>query len=79
MSVWIDVNDRRPPIDENVLILYKHRDDELKEENLYYGLSYRLKDYFNGECRWAYYVPYQGYYEVVYWTPLVDKPVIKRE
>ena len=34
VSVWININDRQPPLDEDVLILYKHKDDELTEENL---------------------------------------------
>lgn len=77
MSVWHNIAERKPPLYEDVLILYKHREDDLEEKNLYYGISHRLESYFNGECRWAYYIQYQGCYEVVYWTPLVDMPRIK--
>ena len=84
MSVWIDVNDRQPTLDEDVLILYKHKDDELVEENLFYGIAHLFEHniFGNNNCRridWSYYIPYQGCYEVVYWTPLVDMPRIKRE
>lgn len=43
MSVWIDINDRQPPLDEDVLILYKQKDDELMEENLFYGIARLFK------------------------------------
>ena len=36
MSVWIETKKEMPPLNEAVLILYKDKKDELKEENLYY-------------------------------------------
>ena len=31
MSIWISTKDQMPPINEEVLILYKDKKDELKE------------------------------------------------
>ena len=83
MSVWIDINDRKPPLDEDVLILYKHREDELTEENLYYGIAHLFKCnvFSDKNCRridWSYFIQCQGFYEVCYWTPLVDMPRIRQ-
>ena len=44
MSVWISTKDRMPPINEQVLILFKDKKDELKEENLFYGITSWIKD-----------------------------------
>ncbi len=81
MSVWIDINDRKPPLDEEVLILYKDKNDELVEENLHYGIARLIErsSFVNSEYKfltWSYFISYQGYYEVVFWTPLVDLPRI---
>ena len=78
MSVWIDARECKPPFHEEVLILYKHRNEELVEWNLNYGIAYASTD-SDGDFMWSHFVPYQGCYEVIYWAPLVDKPVIKRE
>ena len=32
MSVWKKANEEKPPLNEDVLILYKHKHDELKEK-----------------------------------------------
>ena len=66
-----------PPLYEEVLILYKDKEDELKQENLYYGLSMRCKDTNFGFERWSYYTQYQGYYEPVYWMPLPNMPIVE--
>ncbi len=79
MSVWIDVKEQMPPLDEEVLILYKDRKAELKEDNLYYGIAKWMEDSNFHFERWSHFTEYQGYYEVVYWTPLVDMPRIKSE
>lgn len=81
MSVWIDVNYRKPPLEEDVLILYKQIDDELMEENLFYGIAHLFKTSLFGNkeyetIKWSYFTAYQGLYEVCYWTPLVDMPRI---
>lgn len=78
MSVWIEVNDRKPPLDEDVLILYKHKEDKLIEENLFYGIAHLIKMNLFGtkEYDWSHFTDYQGFYEVCYWTPLVDMPRI---
>ena len=39
MSVWKKANEEKPPLNEDVLILYKHKHDELKEKNLLYGIA----------------------------------------
>lgn len=77
MSIWIKPKDKMPPKDEEVLILYKDKKDELTEDNLFYGIAKRVEDtnfYFE---TWSRFTEYQGYYEVVYWTPLVDMPRLK--
>ena len=49
MSVWIETKKEMPPLDEEVLILYKDKKDELKEENLFYGIaSRRIFKIFSG-------------------------------
>lgn len=77
MSVWISTKDRMPPMNEQVLIWFKDKKDELKEENLFYGIASWIKDFNFGFERWTYFTEYSGYYEVIYWTPLVDMPRIK--
>ena len=77
MSVWIKCDDRMPPLNEEVLILYKDKSDELTQENLFYGIASWGKDSNFGFERWSYFTEYQGYYEVVYWTPLIDMPRIE--
>ena len=77
MSMLISKKDQMPPINEEVLILYKDKKDELKEENLFYGVASWIKDSNFGFEKWSYFIEYSGYYEVVYWTPLVDMPRIK--
>lgn len=72
---WNKCEDVMPPLDEEVLILYKDKEDELKPDNLFYGLSKRCKDTNFGFEKWGYYTQYQGYYEVVYWMHLPDKPI----
>lgn len=68
-----------PPKNEEVLILYKDKKDALTQDNLFYGIASWVEDSnFNFE-RWSYFTEYQGYYEVVYWTPLVDMPRIESE
>lgn len=77
MSVWIKTEDKMPPLNEEVLILYKDKKDELKEDNLYYAIARRfLNTCFGGSGweEWSRYTEYQSYYEVVFWTPLVDMP-----
>lgn len=76
MSIWIKVEEQKPPFDEEVLILFKDKKDELKEENLFYGIASWIKDSNFGFERWTYFTEYSEYYEVVYWTPLVDMPKI---
>lgn len=77
MSVWKKTSEEMPPFNENVLILYKHKDDELKKENLLYGIASWIQDQNFGFERWTYFTDCSGYYEVIYWTPLVDMPHIK--
>lgn len=77
MSIWKRTCKEMPPLNEEVLILYKDKDDELKEENLLYGFASRILDSSFGFERWTYFTEYSQYYEVVFWTPLVDKPHIK--
>lgn len=76
MSIWIKTTDKLPPKNEEVLILYKDKDEELKEENLYYGIASWVEDSNFHFDRWSHFTEYQSYYEVVYWTPLVDMPRI---
>lgn len=79
MSVWIKCENRMPPLNEEVLILYKDKTDELSQDNLYYGIAKWCKDTNFGFERWSSFTEYQGYYEVVYWTPLIDMPSIDKE
>ena len=49
MSVWIKCKDKMPPLDEEVLILYKDKEDNaVKSENQEpcYNCSHRYKDNF---------------------------------
>ena len=81
MSVWNDAKKSFPPLGEEVLILYKDKEDELKVENLFYAIAkryiYRFFTADKGHEEWSTYTEYQGNYEVVYWTPLIDMPHIK--
>ena len=77
MSIWIKTADKLPPKGEEVLILYKDKNEELKEENLFYGIAAWIEDSNFHFDKWSNFTEYQGYYEVVYWTPLVDMPRIK--
>ena len=77
MSVWNKCKDKMPPLDEEVLILYKDKEDKLTQENLFYGIARRYKDTNFGFERWSSFTEYQRYYEVVFWTPLVDMPRIE--
>lgn len=77
MSVWKKANEEKPPLNEDVLILYKHRDEELKEENLLYGIASWTQDTNFCFERWTYFTEYPRYFEVIYWTPLVDMPHIE--
>lgn len=79
MSVWIKASEQMPPLNEEVLILFKDKTSELKQENLYYGIAKRfIQKFFNssehGWETWSKFTEYQGYYEVVYWARLYDKP-----
>lgn len=70
MSVWIKCKDKMPPLDEEVLILYKDKEDKLTYENLYYGVAKRCiyKPFPSSEGweDWSSFVEYQGEYVVVY-------------
>ena len=81
MSVWNDAKKIFPPLGEEVLILYKDKTDELKIENLFYGLARRRRYKFfpssEGYEEWSTFTDYQGHYEVIYWAKLYDKPYIK--
>lgn len=83
MSVWIDVKEQMPPLDEEVLILYKDKKDELCEENLYYALAKRFVDkpFLNSQGweEWSRFTEYQGYYEVVFWARLYDMPNLAKD
>ena len=77
MSVWIKAKEQLPPLDEEVLILYKFKDDELTYNNLFYGLAHRMIYDYGGIEDWCHYTEYQGGYEVVYWARLYDMPILK--
>ena len=84
MSVWIKAKEQMPPIDEEVVILYKDKTDELIADNLYYGIAKRVIDRpfpssSNTYETWSKFTEYQGYYEVVYWARLYDMPRIEKE
>lgn len=78
MSVWINTKEQMPPLDEEVLILFKDKTDKLSYEHLYYGLAKRMihKPFpsAQGWEDWSCFTEYQGYYEVVYWARLYDMP-----
>jgi hypothetical protein len=44
MSVWKKTSEEIPPLNEDVLILYKYKDDELKEGNMMYGIASWIRD-----------------------------------
>ncbi len=77
MRVWTKTSEKLPPLNEEVLILYKDKDEPLDYENLYYGIARWCKDTNFGFVGWSHFTEYQSYYEVVYWTPLVDMPRIE--
>ena len=53
MSIWISTKDQMPPINEEVLILYKDKKDELKEENPILGLrNGHILSSIRGITRW---------------------------
>ena len=79
MSVWVKASEQLPPLNEEVLILYKDKTDKLEYESLYYGIAQRYIDPNFKFERWSSYTEYQGYYEVVYWTRLVDMPRLEVE
>ena len=70
-----------PPLDEDVLILYKDKESPLTRENLYYAIArrmiWKLFPTSEGFENWSTYTDYQGYYEVVYWARLYDMPHLK--
>ena len=76
---WNKCKDVKPPLGEEVLILYKDRTDELKQENLYYGLAKRWKDINLGCERMSFYAQQPGYYEPVYWMPLPNMPIVEEK
>ena len=76
---WNKCEDVLPPLNEEVLILYKDKTDELKQENLYYGLSMRCKDTNFGYEKWSSYIEYPGYYEVIAWMPLPNMPIVEEK
>lgn len=42
MSVWVKASEQLPPLNEEVLILYKDKKDKLKYEDFYYGIAKRI-------------------------------------
>lgn len=79
MNKWNKCEDVMPPLNEEVLILYKDKADELKQENLFYGLSKRCKDTNFGYEKWASYIEYPGYYEVIAWMSLPNMPIVEEK
>ena len=79
MSIWIRTSEKLPPPGEDVLILYKDKKDKLEYENLFYGIARRFRDTHFGFERWSSFTEYSGYYEVMYWTPLVDMPRLESD
>lgn len=79
MSVWIKAIEKLPPLKEEVLVLCKDKDEPLCYENLYYGIAMRYKDTEFGFEGWLHFIEYRRCYEVVYWTPLVDMPMIEAD
>lgn len=78
MSEWIRADEQMPPLDEEVVVLYKRKEKEFEEtpDNLHYAIAYRFKDE-DGFIRWSNYFEYQCYYDVVYWARLYEKPTLK--
>ena len=76
MSVWVDAKKELPPLEEEVLILFKDKKDKLTYNKLFYAVARRVVDRFFGET-WSRYTEYQGYYEVVYWAKLYDMPRLR--
>ena len=79
MSVWIKASEQLPPLNEQVLILFKDKKDKLTYDNLYYGIASRVMDTNFHYERWTHWMEYCGYYEIVFWTRLVDKPRLEDE
>ena len=79
MSVWTKISEQMPPLNEEVLILYKDKTEELTEDNLYYAIARRFIDTNFHFERWSSFTEYQSYYEVVYWAILYDMPHIIKE
>lgn len=81
MSVWKKASEETPPIDEEVVILYKSKDKPLNYENLHYAVAKRIihKAFPSALGRevWSTFIEYQSYYEVVYWAPLYDMPLLE--
>jgi hypothetical protein len=82
MSVWIKASEQMPPLDEQVVILYKDKEDDLAPDKLYYAIAQRtiIKPFPSSSERyetWSRFTEYQGYYEVVYWARLYDMPRIE--
>lgn len=75
---WNKCKDVLPPLNEEVLILYKSRTSKLKQDNLYYGLAKRSKNDFGYE-RWSFYSQYPGYYEVIAWMSLPNMPIVEEK
>lgn len=75
--------EQMPPLDEEVVVLYKDKTDEFTADNLYYGLARRVieKSFPSAEGweTWSRFTEYQSYYEVVYWARLYDIPRIEVE
>lgn len=65
MSVWKKTSEEMSPFNEEVLILYKSKNDKLKEGNLMYGIASWIQDQNFGFERWTYFTEYSGYYEVI--------------
>lgn len=51
----------------------KDKTDNLDADNLFYGITKRLIN--DRLVEWSRFTEYTGYYEVVFWTTLVDKPM----
>ena len=79
MSVWIKAKEQLPPLDEEVLILYKYKTDDLDYSNLFYGLSKRVIDNNFKFEKWSSFTEYQSYCEVVFWARLYDMPLLEQE
>ena len=75
MKKWIKTKDIMPPLNEEVLILFKEKEN-LKTKNLYCGTASRRKDPYFGEG-WTDFAQYPERYEVIYWMPLACIPAVK--